>query len=59
VSHPAVRILRNELIRLHAGRELGVQHLERHPAAVPEIAGEVNRGHAPAPELALEHGALG
>ena len=36
------------------GRELRMQHLERDRAVVPEVAGEKDRGHAPAPELALE-----
>src|SRR5436190_15623936 len=53
MSQPAVRTLRNELIRLHAGRELGVQQLERDRAIVLEIAGEVDRGYA-APQLALD-----
>ena len=34
--------------------ELGVQHLERDGAVVPEVAGEVDGGHAAATELALE-----
>ena len=55
MSQPAVRTLRNELIRLHAGRELGVQQLERDRAIVLEIAGEVDRGYAVPPQLALEH----
>ena len=36
------------------GGELGVEHLERDRAVVPEVLGEVDRGHAAAAELALE-----
>ncbi len=36
------------------GGELGVQHLERHRAVVPEVVGEVHRGHAAPAELALD-----
>ena len=38
------------------GGELGLEHLERDRAAVLEVAGEVDRGHAAAAELALERG---
>ena len=34
--------------------ELGVQHLERDGAVVPQVVREVDRGHAAAAELALE-----
>jgi hypothetical protein len=34
--------------------ELGPQHLQRDIPAVLEIPGQVDGGHAPAPELALE-----
>ena len=34
--------------------ELRMQHLERHPPVVPKVAGQIDRGHAAAPELALE-----
>ena len=37
-----------------AAAELGVEHLERDRAVVPEVLGEVDRGHAAAAELALE-----
>jgi hypothetical protein len=43
-----------ETFRSKAGGELGVQHLERDRAVVPEIVGEKHRGHAPAAELALD-----
>jgi hypothetical protein len=34
--------------------QVGIQHLEGNRAVVPEIAGEVDRGHPAAPKLALE-----
>ena len=34
--------------------ELGMQHLERDPPVVAEVPGQIDRGHAAAPELALE-----
>ena len=36
------------------GGELGMEHLERDRAVVAEVLGEVHRGHAAAPQLALE-----
>ncbi len=36
------------------GRELGVQHLDRDPPAVAQVAREVDRRHAAAADLALE-----
>ena len=36
------------------GGQLGVEHLERDRPVVPEVLGEVDRGHAAAAELALE-----
>ena len=39
--------------------ELGAQHLERDLAVVPEVVGEVDRGHAAAAELALDRVAAG
>ena len=41
------------------GRELGVQHLERHLAAVPNVLGQIDRGHAPGTELSLDPVAVG
>ena len=38
--------------------QLGMQHLERDRAVVPEVLGQEDRGHAAAPELALEPVAL-
>ena len=34
--------------------QLGTKHLESDGAAVLEVAGEIDRGHAAAPKLALE-----
>ena len=42
------------IARARASRQLGVQHLEGHRAVVPEVPGEVDRGHAAAAELALD-----
>ena len=39
--------------------QVGMEHLERDGAVVPEVVGEVDRGHAPAPELTLEHVPVG
>ena len=39
--------------------ELGTQHLDRHLAAVPEVLGEVDRGHAAVAEFALDAVAVG
>ena len=36
------------------GGELGEEHLEGDRAVVPEVLGQVDRGHAAAAELALE-----
>ena len=35
-----------------------MQHLERHRALVPEVPGQVHRGHAPAAQLALQQVAV-
>jgi hypothetical protein len=48
-----------EALRAERCSELGVEDLERHQAFVLEIAGEVNRGHTPTTELALERVAVG
>ena len=37
----------------------GPQHLERDGAVVPDVVGEIDRGHATAPELALDCVAVG
>ena len=38
----------------HAGGDLRAEDLDGHGPIVPEVAGEVHRGHAPAAELPLE-----
>ncbi|MBX6331397.1 MAG: hypothetical protein IRY91_06100 [Gemmatimonadaceae bacterium] len=38
--------------------DLGVEHLERDRAVVLAVAGEIDRGHSPAAELALERVAI-
>ena len=43
-----------EPLGTEGGGELGMQHLERDRPVVPEVPGEEDRGHPPAPELALE-----
>ena len=37
----------------HRG-ELGAEHLERHPPGMPDVLGQVDRGHAAGADLALE-----
>ena len=39
--------------------KLGVENLQRDRAVVPEVVGEIDRGHSAAAELALEHVAVG
>jgi hypothetical protein len=46
--------LAQEALRAERGGELGVKHLERHRAVVPEVMGQVDSGHATAAELALK-----
>ena len=43
-----------EALRTERGSQLGMQHLQRDRAVVPEIVGEIHRGHATPPQLALE-----
>ena len=43
-----------EPLRAEGRREFGAQHLECDEAVVLEVPREVDRGHAPAAELALE-----
>ena len=47
-----------EPLGAEGGGELGVEHLERDRPVVPEVAREIDRGHAPAAELALERVAV-
>ena len=39
--------------------ELGAKDLERHVAVVPEIARQIDRGHAPGAELSLDAVSVG
>jgi len=39
-------------------RQLGMEDLQGDRTVVPEIAGEIDRGHAATAELALEHVAV-
>ena len=48
-----------EPLAAERGGELGPQHLERHLAPVPEILGEVHRGHAAGADLPLDAVAVG
>ena len=48
-----------EAIRTEGGGELGSQHLDCHPAAVLHVLREVDCGHAPRAELALEAVTIG
>ena len=41
------------------GRGLGIEDLDRHPAVVLEVLGQVHRGHATPAELALDPVAIG
>src|SRR5262249_818044 len=43
-----------EPLRRNAGREFGAEDFDGDQAAVSQVAGEVDRGHAAAPELALD-----
>ena len=46
--------LAQETIGPHRMGQLGAENLERHRSVMPEVVGEVHRGHAPATELALD-----
>ena len=48
-----------EPLRAERRGQLRMQHLERDGAVVSEVPGEVDRGHAAAPKLALEAVAVG
>ena len=48
-----------EALGAERGGQLGVEHLERDRPVVAEVVGEVDRGHAAAPELALDAVAVG
>ena len=51
--------LAQEPLGAERGRQLRVQHLERHRAVVAEVGREIDRGHAAAAELALERVSVG
>ena len=46
--------LAEEAIAADRGGELGPQHLDRHLPVVPQVLGQIDRGHAAAAQLALE-----
>ena len=50
--------LSEETIGTQGIGELGVEDLQRDGPVVPQVAGKVDRGHTPAPELALERVSL-
>ena len=51
--------LAEETLAAERGGELGPQHLERHLAPVPEVLGEVHRGHAAGADFPLDAVAVG
>ena len=51
--------LEEEALGTQGGGELRVEQLQGDPPVMLEVQGEVDRGHAPAAELALEHVTLG
>ena len=52
------RISRRNRSAPEGSDEVGTEHLDRDRAVVLEVAGQVDRGHAAAPELALEQVAI-
>ena len=51
--------LPQEALGPERGGELGAEHLDGHLAVVPQVLRQVDRGHPPAPELALDDVAVG
>ncbi len=51
--------LAQEALGAERGGELGAEHLERDQPLVPQVAREIDRGHAALPELALDGVAVG
>ena len=51
--------LGEEALGAQRGRELGVQHLDRHLAVVPDVVGEIDGGHPTRAEFALDAVAVG
>ena len=58
-SLAVVLISAQEPLGAEHGGELGLQHLDRDLAVVPEVLGEVDRRHAARAELALDAVAVG
>ena len=50
--------LSEEPVAAQRGGQLRSEHLDRDLAVVSHVLGEVDRGHAALPELALEHVAV-
>ena len=50
----AIRISLEEPLGAERGGQLRAQHLEGDRPVVPEVVGEVDRGHAAAAQLALD-----
>ncbi len=48
-----------EAVRAEQGGELRVENLDRHAASVPDVLGQIDRGHPALPELALDAVAVG
>ncbi len=51
--------LAQEAVGADDRRQFGLQHLERHLAAVLQVLGQIDRRHAAAPQLPLDSVALG
>ena len=51
--------LGQEALGADHGRQLGPEHLERHPPVVPDVLGQVDGGHAAGADLAVEPVAVG
>ena len=59
LSAAATRISRVNRSGPSSDAQLGPEHLDRHLAAVPEVVGQVDRGHPAAAELAEDGVAVG
>ena len=46
--------LSEKAIRAQGGREVGSQDLHGYPPVMPEVLGEIDRGHPAAPKLVLD-----
>ena len=47
-----------ESLTADGGGQVGIEDLDRHFAVVPDVAGQVDRGHPPLPKLSLEEVAV-